>query len=60
MRGQIKREVSEQEFNDALKANPDIELENGIYVRRIKMVGLVWNQPVAAKIGDKFYVMRPA
>lgn len=61
MRGQIKREVTEDEFKKLLEANPDVERqESGVYIRRVKMVGLTWNQPVAAQIGEKFFVMRPA
>ena len=61
MRGQIKREVTEEEFRQLLAANPDVERqESGVYIRRVKMVGLTWNQPVAAQIDGKFFVMRPA
>lgn len=61
MRGQVKREVTQEEFNKLITDNPDLEqLKNGSYIRREKLVGGWWLRPVAAKIGDKFYVMRAA
>lgn len=61
MRGQVKLEVTEEEFKKLLEANPDLkELKSGVYIRPESMTGGVWNRPVAAKIGGKFYVMRAA
>lgn len=61
MRGQIKREVAKEEFDKLLKGNTDLKrLDSGVYIRPENLAGGVWNRPIAAQIGEKFYVMRPA
>jgi hypothetical protein len=61
MRGQVKREVTQEEFDKLVAENPDLEKRpNGMLVRREKMAGGWWLRPIAGKVGDKFYVMRPA
>jgi hypothetical protein len=62
MRGQVKREVSQEDFEKLLKDNPDLEeLKSGVYIRREQASQYTtWKRPIAAKIGGKFYVMRPA
>jgi hypothetical protein len=58
MRGQTKREVTQEEFEKFLKEYPRALRHDGMrYTEDVNMRGLTWRRPVAAKVEGKFFLM---
>jgi hypothetical protein len=59
MPSRLKREVSEDDLNKFLQENAGLEFDGIWYFRPEHNVSrsLIWHKPVAAKEGDKFYLI---
>jgi hypothetical protein len=56
----IKTEVSEAEYKQFLAEHPDLEHDGVRHTERVKLRGGHWLKPLAAKVGNKFYLLRDA
>ena len=48
-------EISKEDFDKLISSNPTWVLYGAIYVKPMKLKGLVWNKPMAYSIEDKYY-----